>query len=121
MTDCQELLFSIQPNVVEIGGTITLNCSLQTPRIENDILNIASPALDESQFCSADCYTSQCYDIDSCQCDAVDPNTNKLCPAGTKSVSYTVSNVRANMWGNWVCEHYNGSPSITHHMEVYGK
>ena len=121
MTDCQELMFSIQPSTVEVGGTISLNCSLQTPRIGNDILNIASPDVTESQFCTADCYTSQCYDIDSCKCDAVDPNANKLCPAGTKSVSYTVSNVTANMTGNWVCKHYDGSSSFAHHLKVYGK
>ena len=121
MTDCQELMFSIQPKIVEIGGTISLNCSLETPRIENDILNIASPGMGESQFCTADCYISECYDIDSCKCDTVGTDANNLCPAGTKSVSYRVPNVRANMCGNWICEHYDGGTSTTHHLEVYGR
>ena len=114
-------MFSIQPNAVEIGGTISLNCSLETPRIENDILNIASPEQPESKFCTADCNISECYDIDSCKCDGQEPNDDQLCPDGTKSVSYTVSNVIKNMSGNWVCEHYDGDPSITYHLDVYGK
>ena len=51
----------------------------------------------------------------------MEPNDDKLCPAGTKSVSYTVSNVYKNMSGSWECQHDKSKTKIIHHLEVYGK
>ena len=51
----------------------------------------------------------------------MEPNDNKLCPAGTKSVFYTVSNVYENMSGSWECRHDKSKTKIIHHLEVYAK
>ena len=113
-------MFHILPNAVESGGTITLNCTFELPKTEQEALYITSPGQDYTTRCSADCFSLACYDFDCCKCDFLDLDDD-LCPAGTKSITYTVSNVKENMTGKWTCEHYPSEASISQYLKVYGK
>ena len=115
--------FLIDPPVVEAGGTISVNCTSVTPKGEFDLFFVIPPS-GMGVVCTADCYIDrECPYmtdlVDLCVCDSDPPDVNDLCPEGTYSVSYTVSDVPLDMSGQWVCD-LSGNQDVME-LLVYGK